>query len=63
MPWGASDAQRHTKKASTPKKKRQWADVATGGLSRGLSEGAAIREANAVVAGKAKHGGWKRAAQ
>jgi hypothetical protein len=49
MPWGASDAKRHDKRASTPKKQRQWSDVANSGLSRGLSEGEAIREANGVI--------------
>ena len=49
MPWGPSDAKRHTKKASTPKKQRQWSDVADSALSRGASEGSAIRQANSVV--------------
>ncbi|CAJ0849873.1 hypothetical protein AMST5_00188 [freshwater sediment metagenome] len=50
MPWKASDAKKHTKKADTPKKQKQWADVADSALSRGASEGSAIRQANAVVA-------------
>jgi uncharacterized protein YdaT len=54
MPWTAKDATRHTKKAKTPKKKRQWAHVADSMLSRGASEGAAIRAANAVVKRKKK---------
>lgn len=49
MPWTAQDAKRHTKKAKSAKSKRQWADVADSALSRGLSEGSAIREANAVI--------------
>jgi len=49
MPWGASDATRHTKKATTPSKKRQFAHVANSMLKRGYSEGRAIRAANAVV--------------
>lgn len=49
MPWGPSDAIRHTHAAVTPKKKRQWSDVADSALSRGASEGSAIRQANAVV--------------
>jgi len=56
MPWKANEAKRHTKKASTPKKKRQWKDVANSAMARGASEGSAIRQANAVVAGTAKHG-------
>jgi len=50
MPWTASDAKKHTKKANTAKKQRQWADVADSALSRGKSEGTAIRQANGVVA-------------
>lgn len=49
MPWKASDAARHTKKAKSPKAKRQWRDVANSMLERGKSEGAAVRAANAVV--------------
>jgi hypothetical protein len=49
MPWGAADAKRHTKKASSPAKKRQWAHVANSALGRGHSEGSAVRQANAVV--------------
>lgn len=54
MPWTAADATRHTKKAKSAKAKRQWSDVADSGLERGLSEGAAIREANSVVARRRK---------
>ena len=32
-----------------------WADVADSALSRGSSEGSAIRQANAVTAGIARH--------
>lgn len=42
-------AQRFTKKATTPKLKRQWNDVEQSALSRGASKGSAIRQANAVV--------------
>jgi hypothetical protein len=49
MPWTAKDAKRHTKKANTPKKKRQWEHVADSALAKGASEGSAIRQANAVV--------------
>ncbi len=42
-------AQRFTKKANTPKKKRQWSDVEKSALKRGASPGSAIRQANAVV--------------
>lgn len=50
MPWTAKDATRHTKKADSPKKKRQFAHVANSMLKAGKSEGAAIRAANAAVA-------------
>ena len=49
MPWTPKDATRHTKKAKSPKAKRQWAHVADSVLAKGGSEGAAIRQANAVV--------------
>lgn len=49
MPWEASDARRHTQKADSPKKKRQWMHVANGALERGASEGSAIAQANSVV--------------
>lgn len=50
MPWNSESASKHTKKASTPKKKRIWASVANAVLKRTGDEGAAIREANGVVA-------------
>jgi len=49
MPWTAKDAKRHTKKATTPKAQRQWADVADSVLKRTGDEGRAVRAANAVV--------------
>lgn len=63
MPWDPKDAKRHTKKANTPKKGRQWRDVANSVLKRGGSEGSAIRQANAVVGGTAQHGGKKKRAE
>lgn len=48
-PWSPKDSTRFTKKAKSPTAQRQWAHVSDNALSRGLSEGAAIREANAVV--------------
>lgn len=50
MPWTAKDAKRHTKKATSPKKQRQWAHISDDVLARGGSEASAIRQANAVVA-------------
>ena len=58
MPWNAEDAHRHTHKANSSKKKRQWSDVANSMLKSGKSEGAAIRAANAVVG---RSGSFKRA--
>jgi uncharacterized protein YdaT len=49
MPWSASDAPRHTRKAKSPRAKRQWGHVANSMLKRGYSEGRAIRAANSVV--------------
>lgn len=51
MPWKPASAKRHTKKADTPKKKRQWSHVANAALRRGASEGSAVRQANAAVKG------------
>lgn len=52
MPWNERAAHRHTHKADTEKKKRQWKDVANSALEKGESEGTAIREANGVVGRK-----------
>lgn len=49
MPWNPKDATRHTKKATTPNKKRQFAEVANEILSRTGDEARAIRGANAAV--------------
>jgi uncharacterized protein YdaT len=54
MPWKSKDAKRHTKKADTPKEKRQWSIVANAMLERGSSEGAAVRAANAAVKKRSK---------
>jgi hypothetical protein len=42
-------AERFTKKATTPKKKRQWDHVYQSAKKRGASPGSAIRQANAAV--------------
>lgn len=49
MPWKPADAKRHTKKASTPKKKRAFAQVANKVLAESGDEGKAMRIANAAV--------------
>jgi hypothetical protein len=53
MPWKPTDARAKTRKASTPRKQRQWANVANDVLDRTGDEGRAVRTANGVVA-KAK---------
>jgi hypothetical protein len=50
MPWKPSDAKASTHKASTPKKQRQWSEVANSVLERTGDEGRAKRTANGVVA-------------
>lgn len=42
-------AEIHTRKATTPKLKRQWEHVRRSAESRGASPGSAIRQANSVV--------------
>ena len=49
MPWTPSDSSRFTRKAKSPKSKRQWRDVANSTLSRTGDDGAAIRAANSVA--------------
>jgi hypothetical protein len=50
MPWTPEDGPaRHTEKANTPKKKRQWAKIANGALERGESEQSAIMQADGVL--------------
>lgn len=51
MPWSTGkDALRHTKKAKTAKKQRQWLHVANSALQRTGDDALAIREANGVIA-------------
>jgi hypothetical protein len=49
MPWDIKSAPSHTKKANTPKKARQWSDIANSALQRTGSEVTAIKEANGVL--------------
>ena len=42
-------ADRFTKKATTPKRKRQWEHVYQSAKARGAAPGSAIRQANASV--------------
>lgn len=55
MPWSADDAREHTKKASTPKLRRLWAEVANRELAEHGDDARAIRAANAAVAE-----GWRK---
>lgn len=50
MPWTPSEATEHTKKATTPKLKRIWANAANAALSAGHDDAAALRIAAAAVA-------------
>ncbi len=54
MPWSAKDASKKTKKAKSPKARRQWKDVANSVLKKTGDEARAIREANAVVGRRKK---------
>lgn len=49
MPWTASDALGHTKKATSAASRRQWSHIANSVLNRGGSDASAIRQANAVI--------------
>ena len=49
MPWRPSDVSGKTKKAKSPKSKRQWSKIANKLLASGKPEGQAIREANGVI--------------
>ncbi len=61
MPWTPSESSRFTKKAKSPKRKRQWAKVADSVLARTGDDGAAIRAANAVVKKSSAKRSCKRA--
>jgi hypothetical protein len=56
MPWTPDDATSHTKKATSEKAKRRWAEIANQVLEKTGDEGRAIREANAVIARTAREG-------
>ena len=57
MPWKRnSEVSKHTHKAKSAKKKRQWRHIANSMLARGESEGAAIRAASGVI----KNGGKRK---
>lgn len=49
MPWSPGDASGKTKKAKSPRLKRQWKDIANSALGHGKSEATAIKMANGVL--------------
>ena len=49
MPWVSADAPRHTRRASSPAKRRMWSHVANSVLEQTGNEGRAVRAANAAV--------------
>jgi hypothetical protein len=54
VPWRLSDVPGKTKKATTPKLKRMWLDVANGELAKHGDEKRAIMAANGVIAKAAR---------
>lgn len=50
MPWTSKDVSGKTKKAKSPKAKRQWTKIANSVLNKTGDDARAIREANAVAA-------------
>ena len=50
MPWSEKDASKKTKKARSPKSRRQWRDVANSVLEKTGDEARAVRTANGVIA-------------
>jgi hypothetical protein len=53
MPWTPKEATKSTKKAKTPKLRREWADVANSVRERTGSDKLARIEANGVIAKRA----------
>lgn len=49
MPWGPSDAERHTKLADTYSRQKLWADTANRVRAQTGDDGQAIRIANSAV--------------
>ena len=54
MPWTATDAEKHTRKADTPEKRKRWASIANSVLDETGDDGRAIRTANAKREGAVK---------
>ncbi len=49
MPWKPTDASSKTSRANTPKKKRQWRDIANRVLAKTGDDASAIKQANGVL--------------
>lgn len=49
MPWTLASAVKHTKKATTPAKKKQWAATANAVLKKTGDDAKAVKIANAAV--------------
>jgi hypothetical protein len=49
MPWRPTDVSKHNRSVKSPKRKRQWTDVANSILERTGDDARAIRGANSVV--------------
>ena len=49
MPYSPAEASKHTRKANSPSKKRQWSHVFNSMLERGSSEKSAFRAAAGTV--------------
>ncbi|MDE2103199.1 MAG: hypothetical protein KGL39_38490 [Patescibacteria group bacterium] len=49
MPWSLSDASTKDRKADTPRKRRQWSDIANSVLAWTGDEGRAVKTANGVL--------------
>jgi uncharacterized protein YdaT len=61
MPWTARDVSRHNSHVKSPKRKKQWRDVANSILKRTGDDARAIRGANSVVKkAQAKRAGKRR---
>jgi len=54
MPWQSQDVTGKTKKAKSPKAKRQWVHIANRLLASGESEASAIKQANGVIKRQSK---------
>ncbi len=61
MPWTPSDGPaRHTKKANTPAKQKQWAAVANSVLAKTGDDAQAVRTANGVLSARQEKAQRKR---